>query len=135
MISMSRVSSARRGERGGAQLWLIFGVTVALGAVSFALQNGVPVTVNFLFFRFDSSLAMVLLMAFGLGVVAAGMLSWPILLRERWALGRERKRVAALEADLQRARQGAEKVVGGRAAIEATPVIEKPPAQPPAVQP
>ena len=100
--------------RGGAQLWLIFGVLVALGAVSFALQNSVPVTVNFLFFRFDSSLAMVLLMAFGLGVLAAGLLSWPLVLRERWAAGRERKRAGAAEDETRRLRQQIGKPVSGQ---------------------
>lgn len=111
---MIRTGSAAFGAmRGGAQLWLIFGVLVALGAVSFALQNSVPVTVNFLFFRFDSSLAMVLLMAFGLGVVAAGLLSWPLVLRERWAAGRERKRAGAAEEEARRLRLQIAKPVSG----------------------
>ena len=110
---MRRSDRALIGMRGGAQLWLVFGVLVALGAVSFALQNSVPVTVNFLFFRFDSSLAMVLLMAFGGGVLAAGLLSWPLVLRERWTAARERKRASASEEETRQLRQQIAKPVSG----------------------
>lgn len=109
----ARVSSSfrrRRGgsrQRGGAQLLLFFAIVVALAAVSFALQNSVPVTVTFMVWRFDSSLAMVLLLAVSLGALAVALIAWPTLVRERWALARERKRVVALEAALLEARHAA----------------------------
>jgi putative membrane protein len=53
------------------QLLLILGIVFAIGAVTFALQNNVAVTVVFAFWRYDSSLAVVLLVALALGVLIA----------------------------------------------------------------
>ena len=55
------------------QLMLIAGIAFAIGAVLFALQNNVPVTVAFALWRFDSTLAVVLLIALGLGALIAAV--------------------------------------------------------------
>ena len=81
------------------QLLLILGIVFAIGAVTFALQNNVAVTVVFAFWRFDSSLAVVLLVALGLGVLIAGLVSTPSVLKGQWAGGRLRRQVASLEDD------------------------------------
>ena len=81
------------------QLLLIFGIAVAIGAVLFALQNNVPVTVTFLVWRFDSTLALVLLVALGLGALVAALLSTPAVIRGQWGGARLRRRVDALERD------------------------------------
>jgi uncharacterized integral membrane protein len=81
------------------QLVLIFGITIAIGSVMFALQNNVPVTVNFAFWRFDSSLAMVLLLALGLGVIVAALISSPALIKGRWTESRLRRQLSGLEKD------------------------------------
>lgn len=44
------------------QLVLILGIGFAIASVVFALQNNVPVAITFLLWRFDSSLAIVLLL-------------------------------------------------------------------------
>jgi len=51
------------------QLMLILGIIFAIGAVTFALQNDVPVTLAFASWHYDSSLAVVLLLALGLGAL------------------------------------------------------------------
>jgi uncharacterized integral membrane protein len=81
------------------QLLLIFGIAFAVAAVAFALQNNVPVTVSLLFWSFDSSLAMVLLLAIGVGAIIAGLVSSPTVIRGQWAAARLRRQVAALEGD------------------------------------
>ncbi|MBZ0104146.1 MAG: LapA family protein [Sulfuricella denitrificans] len=81
------------------QLLLIFGVSIAIGSVMFALQNNVPVTVNFAFWRFDSSLAMVLLLALGMGVVIAAMISSPAVIKGQWTASRLRRQLTGLEKD------------------------------------
>ena len=80
------------------QLITILGIAVALAAVAFALQNNVPVTVTFLLWRFDSSLAMVLLLALALGAVIVALVSTPRALRSQWLLSRQRSEIAALKA-------------------------------------
>ncbi|MFA5242336.1 MAG: LapA family protein [Sulfuricella sp.] len=91
------------------QLILIFGIAIAIGAVMFALQNNVQVTVNFALWRFDSSLAMVLLLALGLGVIIAALLSSPTVIRRQWTASRLRRQISGLEEEksalVQRVRQ------------------------------
>ena len=81
------------------QLFLILGIVFAIGAVTFALQNSVPVTVVFAFWRYDSSLAVVLLVALALGALIAGLVSTPSVIKGQWAGARLRRQVASLEDD------------------------------------
>lgn len=81
------------------QLMLIFGIIFAIGSVAFALQNNVPVTVTFAVWRFDSSLAMVLLLALGLGATIAALLSSPAVIRGQWNSSRLRRQLAGLEEE------------------------------------
>jgi uncharacterized integral membrane protein len=81
------------------QLLLILGIVFAIGAVTFALQNNAAVTVVFAFWRFDSSLAVVLLVALALGVLIAGLVSTPSVIKGQWAGARLRREVAKLEED------------------------------------
>jgi uncharacterized integral membrane protein len=81
------------------QLMLIFGIGFSVGAVAFALQNNVPVTVSFVFWSFESSLAMVLLLALGLGALITGLMSSPSVIRQQWASKRLRRQVSGLEAE------------------------------------
>lgn len=78
------------------QLIMILGIAIAAVGVAFALQNNVPVTVTFLIWRFDSTLAMVLLLALGLGAIITAMVSTPTALRKQWQLSRQRKEIASL---------------------------------------
>ena len=61
-------------------LLIVAGIIVIAGA-SFALQNNVPVTVTFLVWRFDSSLASVLTLAFALGALAVALIAAAAWLR------------------------------------------------------
>ncbi len=79
------------------QLLLILGIAFAISAVTFALQNNAPVTVAFATWNFDSSLAVVLLVALGLGALIAGLVSTPSVIRGQWASARLRRQVTLLE--------------------------------------
>lgn len=79
------------------QFMLIFGILFSIGSVTFALQNNVPVTVTFAIWRFESSLAMVLLLALGLGAAIAALLSSPTVIRGQWTASRLRRQLAGLE--------------------------------------
>ena len=81
------------------QLFLILGIVFAIGAVTFALQNSIPVTVVFAFWRYDSSLAVVLLLALALGALIAALVSTPSVIKGQWAGARLRRQVASLEDD------------------------------------
>ena len=79
------------------QLLLILGVVFAIGAVTFALQNNVPVTVAFASWHYDSSLAVMLLVALGLGALITGLVSTPNVIKGQWTSARLRRQVAILE--------------------------------------
>jgi len=87
------------------QLILIFGIIIAIGAVMFALQNNSPVVVTLAMWTFEGSLALVLLVAIGLGALIAGLLSSPAVIRGQWTTGRLRSRVADLERQLAQQQQ------------------------------
>jgi uncharacterized integral membrane protein len=82
------------------QLMLVLGIVFAIVAVLFALQNNVPVAVTLAVWHFDGSLALVLLLALGLGVLITGLLSSPAAIRTQWAAARLRRKVADLEREL-----------------------------------
>jgi lipopolysaccharide assembly protein A len=79
------------------QLITIVAMLVAAGGVVFALQNDISVGVTFLFWRFDSSLAIVLLLTLALGGFIVALVSTPSTLRRQWAAARQGKRVTELE--------------------------------------
>jgi len=81
------------------QLFLVLGIVFAIGAVTFALQNNIPVTVVFAFWRYDSTLAVVLLVALGLGVLITALVSTPSVIKGQWTGRRLRRQVAGLEDD------------------------------------
>lgn len=81
------------------QLMLILGIAFAGAAVLFALQNTAIVTVSLAAWQFDGSLAMVLLITLGLGVLIAGLISSPAMIRRQWAVVRLRRQVADLEKE------------------------------------
>lgn len=82
------------------QLMLIVGIVFAIGAVMFALQNNVPVLVTLAIWQFNGSLALVLLVAIGLGALIAGLVSSPTLIRSQWTGSRLRRQVVNLEQKL-----------------------------------
>jgi putative membrane protein len=80
-------------------LLLILGIALAIGVVGFALQNNVPVTVTLALWSFEGSLALVLILAMGLGVIIAGLMSSPGMIKNRWTRSRLRHQVSRLEED------------------------------------
>lgn len=80
------------------QLKIIAAIFVAMAGVIFAMQNNVPVTVNFLLWRFDSSLALVLLSALALGAIIVALLSTPDIVRRQWRQSRQKRRIEELES-------------------------------------
>ena len=82
------------------QLMLIIGIVFAIGAVIFALQNNSSVIVTIALWNFEGSLAVVLLLALGLGVLITGLLSTPAVLRGQWSARRLRRQVVDLQREI-----------------------------------
>lgn len=108
------------------QLMLILGITFAIGAVAFALQNNVAVTVSFIVWSFESSLAMVLLLALGLGALITGLVSSPAVIRRQWSGTRLRRQVDGLEAEKRVLEQRLGELEKQLAALAPAPVADVP---------
>ena len=79
------------------QLLTIVAILFSIVGVMFAVQNIAPVTVDFLVWTFDSSLAMVLLLALALGGLIAALVSTPATIRRQWTIMRQQSRIEELE--------------------------------------
>ncbi len=79
------------------QLLTIVGILIAAFSVAFALQNNVPTVVDFMFWRFESSLAIVLLITLAFGGFIVSLVATPATLRRQWATTRLNKHIAELE--------------------------------------
>jgi uncharacterized integral membrane protein len=64
-------------------LLFVIGAVAAAVVIIFALQNATPITVAFLIWRFEGSLALVLLLTFALGVVVGALISIPAIMKRR----------------------------------------------------
>jgi uncharacterized integral membrane protein len=84
------------------QVLLILALVIAIITVIFAVQNAMPVTVSFLVWQFvNAPLALVLLLAVGLGLLISLLVSVPTMAGNRWTISRLKKRVAELEKSIQ----------------------------------
>jgi putative membrane protein len=103
MASLRSVANARHfffEQEQEMQLMLVLGIVFSIGAVVFALQNDVAVTVNLIVWQFEGSLALVLLVALGVGVLIMGLLSSPAVIRGQWTTLRLRHQIVDLEREL-----------------------------------
>jgi uncharacterized integral membrane protein len=75
------------------QLQLIAAIIVAILAVVFALQNAVPITVSFLTWRFESSLALVLLITVALGIIMSLLVSVPSTIKKMKLISSQKKKI------------------------------------------
>jgi uncharacterized integral membrane protein len=82
------------------QLATIFAIGFALVSVAFAFQNSTPVSIVLVVWRIDTSLAVALLSAMGLGAIVTALLTTPTILKLQWAARRGRKQAVALEKQL-----------------------------------
>jgi putative membrane protein len=81
------------------------GIVLAILLAVFALQNNVAVAVSFLFWRFESTLALVLLASLAVGVITVVLVTIPANWRRRGTLSRQRKELTELQNKLEEQKQ------------------------------
>ncbi|MFH1605137.1 MAG: lipopolysaccharide assembly protein LapA domain-containing protein [Pseudomonadota bacterium] len=81
------------------QLAVIVAIVFAIASVAFAMQNSVPATVVFFVWRFDGSLAMIVLLALALGALIVAVVSTPTTLRSNWVIKSQRKEIDGLKME------------------------------------
>ncbi len=84
-------------------IYLIFAMGFAVLVTLFAIQNGMPVTINFLSWSGNTSFAIVVLASAGAGVLIALFSQAMVQLRLRLALRQSEKRIHELEKALVKA--------------------------------
>ncbi|MEL6494935.1 MAG: lipopolysaccharide assembly protein LapA domain-containing protein [Cyanobacteria bacterium J06623_7] len=82
-------------------LLVIVGLVMAIGAVLFALQNAAVVTINFGVWQLEQSLAVVLIVTLGIGIIISALLSVPTILRRGWQNSQQKSKLEDLKQQLQ----------------------------------
>ncbi len=82
-------------------LLLILALIIAALAVIFALQNAMPIAVSFFTWRYEGSLALVLLLTLGMGVIISLLISLPAVIRKKLIISSQKKVINDLEKSLK----------------------------------
>lgn len=82
------------------QIYMILSLVVAGIAILFAIQNAAVIEINFLFWSFEGSLALVLLIALALGVAISLLASAPSSIRRNLTIRNQKNRISELEANV-----------------------------------
>ena len=80
---------------------LILGILIGAVSVVFALQNISIITVAFLFWHFDGSLSVILLLAIVAGMLMSVLVSVPEIIKDQMKLRTSYKREKALEDEIE----------------------------------
>jgi putative membrane protein len=83
------------------QFFLFIALVIAALAILFAAQNNDPAIVKFLFWEFESSLALILVLSLLTGAVISFFVSLPTNLKVRWSLRNQKKKNNELEKSLE----------------------------------
>ncbi len=87
------------------QILLIFSLVIAILGVLFAVQNNEPVTVRFLFWDYQSSSALIIMLSILAGVLISLFASLPSMGKNKWAQRGLRKKGGELEKQLTQANE------------------------------
>lgn len=84
------------------RFFIVLALLIAIAIVLFALQNSAIVTVSFLSFHYNGSLALILVVVFTLGLLAGILISIPSLLRKSSDLREQKRMLKQLEESITR---------------------------------
>jgi putative membrane protein len=84
------------------RFFIVLALLVAIAIVLFASQNSAIVTVSFLSFHYNGSLALILIVVFALGLLAGILISIPSLLRKSSDLREQKRRIKQLDESISR---------------------------------
>ena len=87
------------------RIFLLFALLIALIAVIFALQNTQVVSINFLAWTFQSSIALEMIITLIAGVLVGFLAMLPSSIRSQLQISNRKKEKTGLEASLAQAQQ------------------------------
>lgn len=112
------------------QITFIAGILVGIVGVLFALQNNVSVTVTFLGWRFEGSLALILLSSLAAGAAVAALITVPGAIKGRWTRSRQRRQIDDLREQVGELRRRlADNAALAAAGKETASALAPPPTQ------
>ncbi|MGD0885485.1 MAG: LapA family protein [Thermodesulfovibrionales bacterium] len=82
------------------KILVILALLIAISLILFALQNSAIVTLSFLSFHYNGSLALILVVVFALGLVSGILVSIPSLVRKSSVLREHKRRIRELEESM-----------------------------------
>ncbi len=86
-------------------LSLILGFLLGVAALLFALQNTAVVELSFMGWQFESSLALLILMAFAAGIVVSLLVSIPSAVKDSFRIGGLKKENKKLVSEVNESRR------------------------------
>jgi lipopolysaccharide assembly protein A len=100
----------------------IFGLLLGAVMVVFVLQNTMPVSVAFFGWHFDSSLALILILAILGGMLVSALVSLPEIINKNFKLSRLARENRQLASELETHR---EKLIETEARLDERPPVEE----------
>jgi uncharacterized integral membrane protein len=82
------------------QLFIILGLVIAVLAATFAWQNPGIVAVRFISWKFEGSIALICVVVFAMGFLSNFFLSIASVIRYRWNIYKQNKKIQDLEDEL-----------------------------------
>ena len=82
------------------RIFLVAALFVAFLAIVFALQNAYAVAITFGVWRVTASLALILLITLGLGLITGLLVSTPAVIRRNLKIAKYKRQISELEQDL-----------------------------------
>ncbi|MDB9374965.1 lipopolysaccharide assembly protein LapA domain-containing protein [Nodularia sphaerocarpa] len=79
------------------QIFSIIAVLVALLAVVFAFQNSLTISVTFFDLNFEASLAIVLILTLGIGILIGLLVSFPSIIHRNSRISKYKVKIGELE--------------------------------------
>ena len=94
-------------------VYLVVWLAIAILAIDVAIQNVIPTTVVFLFWKFESTLAMVIIIAFAVGMAVGLFSELPAIIKNKIMIARQRRKIQEMEKKNPDKQETLEKKEGG----------------------
>lgn len=105
------------------QIFLLIALFIAVLAVIFAVQNNDSATVAFALWKFEGSMALMLLISMAAGALMSIFVSMPSNIRARWTIRQQRKKMMELEASLSGLREQMDLMEKKLAQMQSSPTL------------
>ena len=84
---------------------VILGLIIAIIAILFAFQNSALIVISFGAWQFEESLAIVLLITLGIGIIISLLLSLPTIIKRGWITSRQKNKITELQEQVSYQKQ------------------------------